>query len=86
MCAHTAFPSLHRPWISWHQVSKDKLSIRYTGPGDHETDVGSIQANRNVPKQQRVFYYEATIVDAGLKGLIVVGFAEKGFNLGKHPG
>jgi hypothetical protein len=69
-----------------HQVSKDKLTIRYTGPGDHETDVGSIQGNRIVPKQQRVFYYEATVVDAGLKGLIALGFAEKGFNLGKHPG
>ena len=68
------------------QVSKDKLSLQYTGPGDHETDVGCIQANHAVPKNTRIYYYEVHIVNAGMKGLISIGFAEKGFNLGKHPG
>ena len=68
------------------QVSKDKLSLQYTGPGDHETDVGCIQANHAVPRNKRIYYYEVQIVNAGNKGLISIGFAEKGFNLGKHPG
>ena len=68
------------------KVSKDKLSLRYTGNGDHETDVSSIQANRAIPKLKRVYYYEVTILDAGAKGLISIGFAERGFNLAKHPG
>ena len=68
------------------QVSKDKLSLQYTGPGDHETDVGCIQANYAVPRNKRIYYYEVDIVNAGTKGLISIGFAEKGFNLGKHPG
>ena len=68
------------------QVSKDKLSLQYTGPGDHETDVGCIQANHTVPRNKRVYYYEVHIVNGGMKGLISIGFAEKGFNLGKHPG
>lgn len=76
-------PDINEPDV---QVGKDKLSLRYTGPGDHETDVGCIQANHAVPRHKRIFYYEVKIVDAGLKGLISIGFAEKGFNLGKHPG
>lgn len=68
------------------QVSKDKLSVRYTGNGLHDNDVGSIQANAKVPRRQLVYYYEMTVLDAGTRGLMAIGFAEKGFKLGRHPG
>lgn len=68
------------------QVEKDKLTVRYTGQGAHNNDVGAIQGNRPVPRKRRVYYYEVTVLDAGSKGLIGVGFADKNFKMGKQPG
>ena len=68
------------------QVEKDKLTVRYTGQGAHNNDVGAIQGNRPVPRKRRVYYYEVTVLDAGEKGLIGVGFADKNFKMGKQPG
>ena len=68
------------------QVYKDKLTVKYTGDGRHDNDVGSIQANRKVPREQLVYYYEMRIMDTGERGLISIGFAEKGFKMGRHPG
>ncbi|EIE19632.1 SPRY-domain-containing protein [Coccomyxa subellipsoidea C-169] len=67
-------------------VEKDKLTVRYTGQGAHNNDVGAIQGNRPVPRKRRVYYYEVTVLDAGEKGLIGVGFADKNFKMGKQPG
>ncbi|BDA46674.1 Ran-binding protein 10 [Coccomyxa sp. Obi] len=67
-------------------VEKDKLTVRYTGQGNHNNDVGAIQGNRPVPRKRRVYYYEVTVLDAGSKGLIGVGFADKNFKMGKQPG
>ncbi len=60
--------------------------MQYTGPGAHTNDVGAIQGNRPVPRQRRLYYFEVTILEAGERGRIGVGFSDKGFKMGKQPG
>jgi len=50
------------------EVMKDKLTVRYTGKGNHAHDVGSVRSQHSCPTSVGVYYYEAKIVDAGLSG------------------
>ncbi len=68
------------------QVDKDKLTVRYTGQGAHNNDVGAIQGDQPAPRRKRVYYYEIHVNEAGERGLIGVGFADKNFKMGKQPG
>lgn len=67
-------------------VSKDKLTVRYVGRGNHSQDVGSIRTNWPCPQRSFVYYYEVTIVDAGTRGSIAVGLADGSFELNRQPG
>ena len=42
-CLHLLLPS------ACPQVGKEKLSVRYTGPAQHDNDVGSIQVGAARP-------------------------------------
>ena len=68
------------------QVDKDKLTARYTGQGAHSNDVGALQGDHPVPRRRRVYYYEIHVNEAGERGLIGIGFADKGFKMSKQPG
>ncbi len=68
------------------EVQKDKLSMRYTGAGQHQNDVGSIQANGTVPKRRLVYYFECLIRNGGDRCCIGVGFAPADFKIGRQPG
>ena len=67
-------------------MSKDKLSVQYVGKGSHSNDVGAIQADRPVPSDVLVYYYEVHVRDAGERGVIAVGFADLHFRLSRQPG
>ena len=60
--------------------------MRYTGPGRHGNDVGSIQGNYPVPKAQVVYYFELLVKEKGDKGDVSIGFADKHFKMGRAPG
>jgi hypothetical protein len=68
------------------EVGKDRLSLRYTGDGRHGNDVGSIQANRPVPCQQLLYYFELTVIEQGDFGRIAIGFTDKNFKVTRQPG
>ncbi|KAK9826873.1 hypothetical protein WJX81_006034 [Elliptochloris bilobata] len=68
------------------EVAKNKLTVKYTGNGQHPNDVGAIQGNRRVPRQRSVYYYEVHVDDAGDRGLIGIGFADCSFRLQRQPG
>lgn len=68
------------------QVSKDKLTVAYTGAGAHTNDVGAIQADHSAPRRTAVFYFEVTVLSSGERGLIGVGFTDAGAKLGRQPG
>ncbi len=60
--------------------------VHPAGSASHNNDVGSIQANCGVPLRRRLYYYEATILDAGDRGCIAIGFAPLEFKIGRQPG
>ena len=56
------------------------------GKGTHSNDVGAIQADSPVPSDVLMYYYEVTVLDAGDRGVIAVGFADFHFRLSRQPG
>jgi hypothetical protein len=68
------------------KVSKDKLSVTYTGKGAHSNDVGAIQADSPVPSDVLVYYFEVSVLDSGERGVIAIGFADCHFRLSRQPG
>ncbi|GAQ84119.1 spla ryanodine receptor domain-containing protein [Klebsormidium nitens] len=68
------------------EVGKDKLSVRYTGHGQHGHDVGSIQANRPVPRERLLYYFELTVRDRGDRNCIAIGFTDENFKHSRQPG
>mmetsp|Transcript_7126 Transcript_7126/g.20115 ORF Transcript_7126/g.20115 Transcript_7126/m.20115 type:complete len:488 (-) Transcript_7126:361-1824(-) len=71
---------------SFLEVRNDKLSIKYTGNASHSNDVGSIQANRPLPKDRLVYYYEVTVLSGGESSKIGIGFADDKFKSQRQPG
>lgn len=71
--------------LAFLEVGKDKLSVKYNGPAQHDNDVGSIQANHPVPRRQLVYYFEVTVREAN-GGSITLGFSDRNFKQGRHPG
>ncbi|CAI5984697.1 unnamed protein product [Closterium sp. NIES-64] len=67
-------------------LSKDKLSVTYTGNGTHNNDVGAIQANRAAPSQRAIYYFEIVVKDRGTRGCVAVGFADASFKTCRQPG
>ncbi|CAI5463452.1 unnamed protein product [Closterium sp. Yama58-4] len=67
-------------------LSKDKLSVTYTGNGTHNNDVGAIQANRAAPSQRAIYYFEIVVKDRGARGCVAVGFADASFKTCRQPG
>ncbi|CAN6808734.1 unnamed protein product [Brassica oleracea] len=67
-------------------VSPDKLSLKYTGAGQHGHDVGVVQANKPAPFKRHAYYFEMYVKDAGVKGRFSIGFTTDNFKSGRHPG
>lgn len=67
-------------------ISTDKLSAKYTGEGKHANDVGAVQGNRPAPVRRMLYYFEISIKDRGLRGVISIGFTDENFKTGRQPG
>lgn len=67
-------------------VSEDRLSAEYIGSGDYDADVGAVQANRPVPPQRLLYYFEMTVEDGGRRGAIAIGFTDENFSTDNQPG
>ncbi|WZZ41149.1 hypothetical protein YC2023_037408 [Brassica napus] len=67
-------------------VSPDKVSLKYTGAGQHGHDVGVVQANKPAPFKRHAYYFEMYVKDAGVKGRVAIGFTTDNFKTGRHPG
>lgn len=62
--------------------------VRFIGPAkvSNESDAAAVRADRPMPPQCGLFYYEATIVSAGKEGFIGIGFCTEKVSLSKLPG
>eukprot|EP01119_Soliformovum_irregulare_P021857 TRINITY_DN7356_c0_g1_i1.p1 TRINITY_DN7356_c0_g1~~TRINITY_DN7356_c0_g1_i1.p1 ORF type:complete len:411 (-),score=88.29 TRINITY_DN7356_c0_g1_i1:526-1758(-) len=72
--------------IRFLEVTPDKLTATYIGRGTHHHDVGSIRTNKPFSRDATIGYYEVKVLNAGAKGSICVGLAEKTFSLERQPG
>eukprot|EP00210_Caulerpa_lentillifera_P006272 g5991.t1 len=67
-------------------IGKERLTATFRGVGQHSNDVGAVRADRPVPLTRRAYYYEITVLNAGEKGKIGIGFADGEFKLQRQPG
>lgn len=67
-------------------VAPDKLSVKYTSVNLHGHDVGVVQANKPAPVKRLVYYFEISVMDAGVKGQIGIGFTPESFKMRRQPG
>ncbi|KAF9437753.1 hypothetical protein BGZ76_011283 [Entomortierella beljakovae] len=67
-------------------LSEDDLQVHYTGPGKSDGDASSILANRHIPPQCGVYYYEVLIKSKGQQGYIGIGVCNATVALDRLPG
>ena len=60
-------------------VSKDMVTVRYIGRGNHLQDVGAIRTDWPCPQHALVYYFEVNITSSGMRGAIAVGLADTAF-------
>ncbi|KAF9917025.1 hypothetical protein BX616_002132 [Lobosporangium transversale] len=68
------------------RLSEDDLQAHYFGPGEVDSDAASIRANRPIPPQCGVYYYEVMIKSKGQKGYIGIGVCSAMVPLDRLPG
>ncbi|KAF9932322.1 hypothetical protein FBU30_008429 [Linnemannia zychae] len=68
------------------ELSEDDLQVRYTGPGKTDSDASAIRANRPIPPQCGVYYYEVLIKSNGQQGYIGIGACNANVALDRLPG
>ncbi|KAG0361728.1 hypothetical protein BG005_007434 [Podila minutissima] len=68
------------------ELLEDDLLVHYTGPGKADSDASAIRANRPIPPQCGIYYYEVFIKSKGQQGYIGVGVCNSGVALDRLPG
>ncbi|WIA15425.1 hypothetical protein OEZ85_002076 [Tetradesmus obliquus] len=64
----------------------DGLQVKYTGPGETDSQAASIFADHAVPQDVPLYYFEISVVNKGAQGFIGIGFCAEDVNLGRLPG
>ncbi|KAI1317453.1 hypothetical protein EDD11_008390 [Mortierella claussenii] len=68
------------------RLSEDDLQVHYSGPGKVDSDASSIRANRPIPPQCGVYYFEIFIKSKGQQGYIGIGVCSAMVDLNRLPG
>ncbi|KAI5477184.1 Ran-binding protein [Pseudohyphozyma bogoriensis] len=68
-------------------VSTDALGCSFGGSAKYgDRDAAAVRANRPIPPQTGIYYFEVHIVNAGAKGFIGVGVSHRSVPLSRLPG
>ncbi|KAI9592137.1 hypothetical protein BDF19DRAFT_425629 [Syncephalis fuscata] len=67
-------------------VSRDGLSVTYIGSGKSDNDAAALRANRPMPVQAGIYYFEVEIISKGRDGYIGIGFSSSSVSLKRLPG
>ncbi|BGP18373.1 hypothetical protein JCM10213_000368 [Rhodosporidiobolus nylandii] len=69
------------------ELSSDGLGVSFAGSAKYgDRDAAAIRANRPVPSEAGVFYFEVTIKDKGVSGYIGIGLSHRTVSLSRLPG
>ncbi|GAA5893581.1 hypothetical protein JCM6882_007855 [Rhodosporidiobolus microsporus] len=69
------------------ELSSDGLGVSFAGSAKYgDRDAAAIRANRPVPSQCGVYYFEVTVVDKGVSGYIGIGLSHRTVSLSRLPG
>eukprot|EP00172_Hildenbrandia_rubra_P001386 Plantae.Rhodophyta-Hildenbrandia_rubra.ctg19277.p1 GENE.Plantae.Rhodophyta-Hildenbrandia_rubra.ctg19277~~Plantae.Rhodophyta-Hildenbrandia_rubra.ctg19277.p1 ORF type:complete len:486 (+),score=103.47 Plantae.Rhodophyta-Hildenbrandia_rubra.ctg19277:93-1460(+) len=85
----TPFPSAFSPEDKSKHVklSNSNLRVSYCGPRESDKAAAAARANYHIPREGiSAYYFEVTVVDAGMNGYIGVGMTGAGVNLDRLPG
>ncbi|GAA5901729.1 hypothetical protein JCM8208_003570 [Rhodotorula glutinis] len=69
------------------ELTSDGLGVSFAGSAKYgDRDAAAVRANRPVPPQAGVYYYEVQVLDRGLSGYIGIGLSDRTVPLGRLPG
>jgi len=69
------------------ELTSDGLGVSFAGSAKYgDRDAAAVRANRPVPPQAGVYYYEVQVLDKGLSGYIGIGLSDRTVPLGRLPG
>ncbi|KAJ2838848.1 hypothetical protein J3B01_001107 [Coemansia erecta] len=67
-------------------IAPNRETVKYTGPGRHDTDASMILTDVCIPSRTGVYYYEVYIKSRGQNGYIGIGLARSGLVATRLPG
>ncbi|KAB8446202.1 hypothetical protein FH972_025184 [Carpinus fangiana] len=68
------------------EVGIDGLDVKFTGPGKAQDEAASIRADRSIPRDAGVYYFEVTVQGKHKEGLVGIGLSSNKCALSKLPG
>ncbi|TNY17288.1 competence/damage-inducible protein CinA [Rhodotorula diobovata] len=69
------------------ELTSDGLGVSFAGSAKYgDRDAAAVRANRPVPPQAGVYYYEVQVLDKGVSGYIGIGLSDRSVPLGRLPG
>ncbi|BGP42022.1 hypothetical protein JCM10449v2_006019 [Rhodotorula kratochvilovae] len=69
------------------ELTSDGLGVSFAGSAKYgDRDAAAVRANRPVPPQAGVYYYEVEVLDKGVSGYIGIGLSDRNVPLGRLPG
>ncbi|KAJ2848565.1 hypothetical protein IWW36_003225 [Coemansia brasiliensis] len=68
------------------EVGADGVTVKYVGPGQHDSDAAMVLANASIPARVGVYYFEIRVVSRGQCGYIGVGLSRAGLDSSRLPG
>ncbi|GAA5985958.1 hypothetical protein JCM10908_006348 [Rhodotorula pacifica] len=68
-------------------LTSDALGVSFAGSAKNgDRDAAAVRANRPVPSQAGVYYFEVKVLDKGVSGYIGIGLCHKSVSLSRLPG
>ncbi|OZJ06478.1 hypothetical protein BZG36_00570 [Bifiguratus adelaidae] len=68
------------------EISADGLGVVFVGQHKSDRDAATVRANRPIPPQTGIFYFEMEVVSKGVEGFIGLGVCAKDVELARLPG
>ncbi|GAA5932564.1 hypothetical protein JCM1841_004314 [Sporobolomyces salmonicolor] len=69
------------------ELTSDGLGANFAGSAKYgDRDAAAVRANRPVPSQAGIYYFEITVLDKGVSGYVGIGLSHRHVSLSRLPG